>query len=88
MVIEPRTMRLIGIYKIALGVVCSRVYLEIKMGPQGLRTKELKVGWKELKRYIVRSEITSLEAKASELIDLIGHILCELYSKYTLYLPD
>ena len=36
----------------------------------------------------MRSEITSLEAKASKLIDFIRNVLCELYSKHALYLLD
>jgi hypothetical protein len=35
---------------------------------------------------MVRSEITSLEAKASKLTDFIRNVLCELYSKHALYL--
>ena len=49
MIIDPRTARLVGAYKTALKSVYSRAYLEIEMGPGGLRTKELKVSWKELK---------------------------------------
>ena len=71
-----------------LETVCSRVYLEVKKSILSLRTKELKVAWKELKRYIISSKITSLKVKASELTDLIRYILYELYSKYTLYLVD
>ena len=76
------------VYKIALETVCSRVYLEVEKSTLSLHTKELKVAWKELKRHMISSKITSLKAKASKLTDLIRHILCELYSKYTLYLVD
>ena len=81
-------MRLIRVYKTALETVCSKVYLEVEKSTLSLRTKELKVAWKELKRYTISSKITSLKVKASELTDLIRYILYELYSKYTLYLVD
>ena len=85
---ELRTTRLIRVYKTVLETVCSRVYLEVKKSTLSLCMKELKVAWKELKRHTIGGKITSLEAKASELIDLIGHILCKLYLKHTLYLVD
>ena len=85
---ELRTTRLIRVYKTVLETVCSRVYLEVKKSTLSLCMKELKVAWKELKRYTMSGKITSLKVKASELTDLIRHILCELYSKYTLYLVD
>ncbi len=50
--------------------------------------EEIKVGRKELKRCSISHKITSLEAESSKLIDLIGYVLYELYSKYTLYLLD
>ena len=50
--------------------------------------REAKSRQKKLKRYIVHSETTSLEAKSSELTVLIGDILCKLDLKYTLYLLD
>ena len=85
---EPRTSRLMRAYKTALETVCLRAYLEVEKSTLSLHTKELKVAWKELKRYTMSGKITSLKVKASELTDLIRHILCELYSKYTLYLVD
>lgn len=78
--------RLLRGYKTALKAVGLRAYLEIEISALSFCSKELKVGRKELKRHTVRSEITSLKAKSSHLIDLIGHVLCELYSKHTLYL--
>jgi hypothetical protein len=76
---KPRTARLTRAYKTALETVCSRESLEVEKSTLSLRTKGLKVAWKELKRHTVGSKITSLKAKSSELTDLIRHILCELY---------
>ena len=52
------------VYKTALETVCSRVYLEVEKSMLSLRTKELKVAWKELKRHTMSGKITSLKAKA------------------------
>ena len=81
-------VRLLRGYKTALKSVGLRVYLEVEISALSLCSEELKVGRKELERYTMYSEITSLKAKSSYLTDLIGYVLCELYSKYTLYLLD
>ena len=85
---ELGTIRLAGTYKTPLEAVCSRADLKVKMHLRGLLAEEIKVDRKKLKRYVVDSKITSLKAELSKLIDLIGHILYKLYSKYTLYLLD
>ena len=79
-------MRLLRGYKTVLKVVSLKVYLEVEISVLSLYSKELKVGRKELERYIIYNEITSLKVKSSYLTDLISYVLYELYSKYTLYL--
>ncbi len=81
-------MRLVETHKTALETVGLRADLEIEIRLGGLLTEEIKVGRKELKRCSVSRKITSLEAESSKLTDLIGYVLYELYSKYTLYLLD
>ena len=73
-------------YKTTSKSTSSKADIKIKVYPGSLLAKKLKVGRKELKRYVVSSQITLLEAKASKLIDLIRDVLCELDSKYTLNL--
>ena len=71
-------------YKTALESVYSRVNFEVEIRLGGLSSKELEIYREELKGQAISSEITTLETKSRNLVNLILYVLSELYSNYKL----